>query len=113
MARSYNDRHWCMPAAQTSSIRTSTGDETDGEGDVGSLTESNSPWASPVVWVKKKLGGLWFCVDYRALNALTRKNMFPKPRIDDMRASEKGTTSLQRTQCVRYSKVPVYNSDTS
>ena len=37
-----------------------------------------------MVLVKKKSGGLRFCVDYRALNAVTRKDVFPMPHIDDM-----------------------------
>lgn len=37
-----------------------------------------------MVFVKKKDGGLRFCIDYRALNKLTRKNKWPLPRIDDL-----------------------------
>ena len=48
------------------------------------IQESNSPWTSPVVLVRKKGGDLRFCVDYRALNAVTQKDVFPMPRIDDM-----------------------------
>jgi hypothetical protein len=42
-----------------------------------------SPWASNVTMVTKKDGSLRFCVDYRRLNAMTRKDSYPLPRVED------------------------------
>ena len=50
----------------------------------GLITHSHSPYASPVLLVKKKDGTWRLCVDYRKLNDITVKNRFPMPVIDEI-----------------------------
>jgi hypothetical protein len=47
------------------------------------IEESDSPWSSPIVLVRKKNGELRFCMDYRKLNDVTKRDSFPLPQIDD------------------------------
>ena len=49
----------------------------------GFIEPACSEWASLVVLVPKSDGSLPFCVDYRMLNALTVKNTYPLPQIDE------------------------------
>ena len=53
--------------------------------DSGVIRPSNSPWASPVVLVRKGDDEfLRFCIDYRDLNLVTKADTFPLPRVDKL-----------------------------
>jgi hypothetical protein len=49
----------------------------------GFIEPSQAPFASPILFVRKADGSLRFCIDYRKLNALTRKDRYPLPLIDE------------------------------
>lgn len=56
----------------------------------GFIAHSSSPYASPVLFVKKPGGGIRFCVDYRKLNAITKKDRYPLPLIQETLAQLTG-----------------------
>jgi hypothetical protein len=50
----------------------------------GLIQPNTSPFSSPMLLVKKKDGSYRFCVDYRHLNAITKKGQYPVPIIDEL-----------------------------
>jgi hypothetical protein len=50
----------------------------------GHIRQSKSPLRAPVFFIREKDGKLGFVQDYRALNAITRKNRYPLPLIDNL-----------------------------
>jgi hypothetical protein len=50
----------------------------------GFIRTSSSPWGAPMIFVPTKDGNQRLCVDYCAVNAVTIKNNYPLPRIDDL-----------------------------
>jgi hypothetical protein len=55
------------------------------------IQPSTSNWSAPVIMVKKKDGSLRMCVDYRKLNSVTMRDVYPLPNVDDILESMNGS----------------------
>ena len=78
----------------------------------GVIQESNGPYASQMVLVRKKSGELRVCIDFRQLNQITVKDAFPLPKIEECIDNLKGAkyfSSLDLTQ--GYLQVKVAEAD--
>ena len=52
--------------------------------DSGRIEVANGAYGVPILFAKKKDGGLRMCIDYRALNAQTLNDVYPLPRPDKL-----------------------------
>ena len=68
----------CLPPQRRDNVRQLIGEMLE----KGVVERSISPWASPIVLVRKRDGTMRFCVDYRKVNSITCKDAYPLPRID-------------------------------
>ena len=73
------ERYRCIPPHMYEDVRAHIQEMLD----IGAIHKSHSPWASAVVLVCKKDGGLRFCIDLRKLNKQTIKDTYSLPRIDE------------------------------
>lgn len=86
--------------------------EIDKMHNAGVIQPSQSPWAFPVVLVRKKDGTTRFCVDYRALNKITKKDSYPLPRIEDILDGLQGSLFRSTFDLVSgYWQIPVDPAD--
>lgn len=77
------------------------------------VRESSSPYSSPIVVVTKKDGSIRLCVDYRQLNAKTRKDAYPLPRIEESLDVLSGARWFSTLDLASgYNQVPVAEKDT-
>ena len=78
----------------------------------GMIVSSNSQYSSPVVVVRKKDGTVRVCIDYRRLNAITRTDRHPMPRVDQSLRRLRGKTVFSSLDLKSgYWQVPVHKTD--
>lgn len=81
--------------------------------EAGIIKESESDYASPIVLVKKKNGDSRLCVDYRALNALTIRDRYPLPNIDEQISKLSGKNYFSSLDLAQgYHQLSIHSEDT-
>ncbi|KAM4060442.1 reverse transcriptase (RNA-dependent DNA polymerase) [Hirsutella rhossiliensis] len=80
--------------------------------DKGFIRASSSPASAPVLFVRKPGGGLRFCVDYRGLNAITKKDRYPLPLIEEtLRSLSKAKWLTKLDVIAAFHKIRVEEGD--
>ena len=101
-------RYRRLPPSQYEQVREHIQSLLDG----GVIRPSTSPYASPIVLVQKKSGELRMCVDYRQLNAKTRRDAYPLPRIEETLDALGGARYFSTLDLASgYNQVPVAEKD--
>ncbi|MGL5771338.1 MAG: reverse transcriptase family protein, partial [Bacteroidales bacterium] len=78
----------------------------------GTIRESNSPWCSRIVPIKKEDGSLRLCIDFRRLNLVTKKDSYPLPRIDEIIDKLAGSTYFTILDATSgYNQIAIYEED--
>ncbi|MGH0172760.1 UNVERIFIED_CONTAM: hypothetical protein FKN15_063695 [Acipenser sinensis] len=74
------ERPYRIPESRRGAVGREVGDMLE----LGVIEPSRSEWSSPIVMVPKKDGSTRFCVDFRKVNAISKFDAYPMPRVDEL-----------------------------
>jgi hypothetical protein len=78
----------------------------------GFICPCSSPWEAPMLFVEKKDGTQWMCVDYQSMNEVTIKNKYPLPRIEDLFDQLKAASAFSKIDLRSgYHQLKIWESD--
>ena len=80
--------------------------------DKGFIRVSNSPAAAPILFIKKLRRGLRFCIDYRGLNRVIKKDRYPLPLIyETLRNINKAKWFIKLNVIATFYKLRIFKGD--